>query len=274
MTTSDPWVLELSDHKHPHTQTYIHGRSSQIVTWCHLMWHVVSETRKKISLGWSWRWQVLLDVTCLFPDFTPAIRLVVPRMDASIDSSHTGEHYPGGSKTPRWPGEAPFRTFRPGLVSTRHPAGQSGADKPETESKYAAKFQMKQRSWCSCLQSLCLDDPARRFGWDSAQKYLNTHTHTRTLWDHMSRQRDQHMCTRVQAPPLDPTQQSSMQSSLEFTQIAKNTPAREEIPTFRSNRPPLQRQPNNQPLPTRNRPRQYRKTEASESCFSRIDCCV
>lgn len=182
---------------------------------------------------------------------------------------------PWGVKDPQVTGWSPLSDFssRPGFNSTPcRPiwSWQTGNREQirreiSNETEVLMLVSAEPLPWWSC-PSLWM-----RFGTKISQ---HTHTHTRTLWDHMSRQRDQHMCTRVQAPPLDPTQQSSMQSSLEFTQIAKNTPAREEIPTFRSNRPPLQRQPNNQPLPTRNRPRQYRKTEASESCFSRIDCCV
>ena len=111
-------------HTHTHARTHTHthtmlpttayskeDRSSQSVTWCQLRWWGVSETRKEISLDLIWRWQVLLDMTCLFPDFTPAIRLAVPCMDASIDCCQRegpgGEHYPGRSETPRWPGEDP-----------------------------------------------------------------------------------------------------------------------------------------------------------------------
>ena len=100
-------------------------------------------------------------------------------------------------------------------------------------------------------------------------KHTCTHTHS---FCYLLR-RFPHFSMNVETPPLDPTLHSILHSALEFTQRSKNT-AREEIPTFRSNRPTLQRHPNNKPLLTRNHPRQYRKTEASESCFSRIDCCV
>lgn len=90
-------------------------RSSHSVTWCQLRWWGMSETRKDFSLSLIWRWQVLVVMTCLFPDFTPVIRPAVPCMDASIDCCQTegpgGEHYPGRSETPRWPGEASLKHF-------------------------------------------------------------------------------------------------------------------------------------------------------------------
>lgn len=99
------------------------------------------------------RWQVLLEMTCLFPGFTPAMSLAAPRMVDSIDICQRerpgGEHYPGRSGTLRWPQGRPLETLqRPTSVQTRaasscRDSAQFWPVKPETAAKDTVKFQLK-----------------------------------------------------------------------------------------------------------------------------------
>lgn len=104
----------------------------------------------------------------------------------------------------------------------------------------------------------------------------HTYTHLLLVRSNACMDRFPHMCTCTQSPtprPHTALHYAWLDLPLNSHRDSKNT-HEEEIPTFHRNGPVLQRHPNNKPLPTRNHPRQYRKSQASEGCFSRMVCCV
>lgn len=174
-------------------------------------------------------------MTCLFPEFTPAMSLAAPRMVASIDVCQRArpgrEHYPGRSGTFRWPQERPFETLqRPTSVQTRAVVLQPN---------------LKLSTWKRHREisiEICVKGPS-----ESAQLYLCEHFHpllcSATIilqqkcrhpclqahpffffWSHDKRiQKDSHTRARVLHP---------MRSSLEFTQSSKNTHAEGSPPSI------------------------------------------
>lgn len=69
-----PEILQFTEPPHPHAHLYttIFTPHSTGHATCHPRWQGKSGTRKEIPLDLIRRWQVLLDMTCLFPGLTPA----------------------------------------------------------------------------------------------------------------------------------------------------------------------------------------------------------